>query len=81
MKKLPIGIQTFSEIIQDDYAYVDKTYFAHKLISRGKYYFMSRPDGLGKVCSWIRCLRFLRETRNSLRGFLSLTDMISRHIR
>ncbi len=25
MKKLPIGIQTFSEIIEDDYAYVDKT--------------------------------------------------------
>lgn len=48
MKKLPIGIQTFSEIIQDDYVYVDKTYFAHKLISRGKYYFMSRPRRFGK---------------------------------
>jgi len=25
MKKLPIGIQTFSEIIEEDYTYVDKT--------------------------------------------------------
>ncbi len=28
MKKLPIGIQTFSEIIENDYAYVDKTSMA-----------------------------------------------------
>lgn len=48
MKKLPIGIQTFSEIIQEGYAYVDKTSFAHKLISRGKYYFLSRPRRFGK---------------------------------
>ena len=25
MKKLPIGIQTFSEIIEEGYTYVDKT--------------------------------------------------------
>ena len=48
MKKLPIGIQTFSEIIQENYAYVDKTGFAHKLISRGKYFFMARPRRFGK---------------------------------
>ena len=48
MKKLPIGIQTFSEIIQENYAYVDKTCFAHRLITRGKYYFLSRPRRFGK---------------------------------
>lgn len=48
MKKLPIGIQTFSHIIQDDYVYVDKTCFAHKLITSGKYYFLSRPRRFGK---------------------------------
>ena len=48
MKKLPIGIQTFSKIIEDSYVYVDKTYFAHKLISRGQYYFLSRPRRFGK---------------------------------
>jgi hypothetical protein len=25
MKRLPLGIQTFEEIIEDDYLYVDKT--------------------------------------------------------
>ena len=47
-KKLPIGIQTLSEIIPEGYVYVDKTSFAHKLISRGKYYFLSRPRRFGK---------------------------------
>ena len=48
MKKLPIGIQTLSEIILKDYVYVDKTHFAHKLINRGKYFFLSRPRRFGK---------------------------------
>ncbi len=48
MKKLPIGIQTFSEIIQENYYYVDKTEFAYKLLTKGKYYFFSRPRRFGK---------------------------------
>ena len=48
MKKLPIGIQTFSEIVQENYYYVDKTEFAYKLITKGKYYFLSRPRRFGK---------------------------------
>lgn len=48
MKRLPIGIQTFSEIIEEGYVYVDKTYFAYKLITGGKYYFLSRPRRFGK---------------------------------
>ncbi len=34
MKKLPIGIQTFSEIIENNYLYVDKTGIAADLIDR-----------------------------------------------
>jgi len=48
MKKLPIGIQTFKDIIEEDFVYVDKTEFAYKLISRGRYYFLSRPRRFGK---------------------------------
>lgn len=47
-KKLPIGIQTFSEIISEGHYYVDKTPFAHRLIEEGKYYFLSRPRRFGK---------------------------------
>ncbi len=47
-KKLPIGIQTFSEIIQEDYVYIDKTAYIHTLITTGKYYFLARPRRFGK---------------------------------
>jgi len=48
MKKLPIGVQDFSEMINDHYLYVDKTEYIHRLISAGKYYFLSRPRRFGK---------------------------------
>jgi hypothetical protein len=48
MKKLPIGIQTFENLIREDYAYVDKTSFISTLCNEGKYYFLSRPRRFGK---------------------------------
>ena len=48
MKKLPIGIHTFSEIIRDNYVYVDKTKEAYELIDTYKYVFLSRPRRFGK---------------------------------
>ena len=42
-KKLPIGIQTFAEIRQENYYYVDKTPFALRLIDEGKHYFPPPP--------------------------------------
>ncbi|NOQ35423.1 MAG: AAA family ATPase [Methylococcaceae bacterium] len=48
MKKLPIGLQTFSELINDNHYYVDKTPLISKLAENGKYYFLSRPRRFGK---------------------------------
>ena len=50
MKKLPIGIQTFSELVDpaENYVYVDKTAVLHRLVTSGKYYFLSRPRRFGK---------------------------------
>jgi len=48
LKKLPIGIQTFSEVIEDNYVYVDKTDIAYDLINNGKYIFLARPRRFGK---------------------------------
>ena len=48
MKKLPIGIQTFSEIISENHYYVDKTKVLFELVDKGKYYFLSRPRRFGK---------------------------------
>jgi len=47
-KKLPIGIQTFRQIREEGYYYVDKTPFVAELVERGKYYFLSRPRRFGK---------------------------------
>ncbi|UOD33973.1 ATP-binding protein [Deferribacteraceae bacterium V6Fe1] len=48
LKKLPIGIQTFSKIIEGDYIYVDKTKEAFELIKNYSYVFLSRPRRFGK---------------------------------
>ncbi len=48
MKKLPIGIQSLSNIREDNYVYIDKTKEALELIENSKYYFLSRPRRFGK---------------------------------
>lgn len=48
LKKLPIGIQTIEEIIEEGYVYVDKTSLIFQLITEGKYYLLSRPRRFGK---------------------------------
>lgn len=55
MKKLPLGIQTFSEVIKDGYVYIDKTKYIYDLI-QGKYIFFSRPRRFGKslLCSTLQ---------------------------
>ncbi len=47
-KKLPIGIQTFRKIREDNCYYVDKTGFACRLAEEGSHYFLSRPRRFGK---------------------------------
>ena len=48
MNKLPIGIQTFKDIRNANYLYIDKTQLALDLIEGGHYYFLSRPRRFGK---------------------------------
>ena len=47
-RKFPIGIANFRSIRTEDYYYVDKTPPIEKLISQGRYYFLSRPRRFGK---------------------------------
>ena len=46
--KYPIGIQSFADIIQKGFVYIDKTDLIYKLVSEGKIYFLSRPRRFGK---------------------------------
>jgi hypothetical protein len=49
MKYLPVSMQTFSDLMTQNYLYVDKTKDIYNLFARGgKYYFLSRPRRFGK---------------------------------
>ena len=72
-RKLPIGIQTFREIREDNYYYVDKTGFALSLIDQGKYYFLSRPRRFGKSL-FLDTLKELFEGNRPLFQELSIHD-------
>ena len=47
-RKLPIGIQTFREIREENCYYVDKTAYMRRLADEGAHYFLSRPRRFGK---------------------------------
>jgi hypothetical protein len=46
--KYPIGIQDFRELREGGYVYVDKTKHLHRIITGGKFFFLSRPRRFGK---------------------------------
>jgi hypothetical protein len=48
MKLLPLGVQHFDDLIQENRIYVDKTQLIHQLATTGKIYFLSRPRRFGK---------------------------------
>ena len=47
-RKLPIGIQTFRKMREEDCYYVDKTSYVRRLVDEGSHYFLSRPRRFGK---------------------------------
>ncbi|MBD5421287.1 MAG: AAA family ATPase [Bacteroides sp.] len=46
--RYPVGMQTFSQIIEEGYVYVDKTAYIKQLLNQGKFIFLSRPRRFGK---------------------------------
>ncbi len=57
MKKLPLGLQTFSELREENYVYIDKTEHIYRLIQT-KHTFFARPRRFGKsiLCSTLSSL-------------------------
>ncbi len=50
MKKLPIGISNFKELIEENYYYIDKTDFISEIIySSAKIILLPRPRRFGKT--------------------------------
>ena len=73
MKKLPIGIQTFRDIIEEGFVYVDKTEIAYHLITGGRSYFLSRPRRFGKTL-FLDTLKEIFEGRKELFRGLYIYD-------
>lgn len=46
--KYPIGIQQFEKLREEGWVYVDKTIHIHRMVSKGTYFFLSRPRRFGK---------------------------------
>ena len=47
-RRLPIGIQAFGKLREQNCYYVDKTAYIRKLLNEGTHYFLSRPRRFGK---------------------------------
>jgi hypothetical protein len=58
MKYLPIGLQTFADLITQNFTYVDKTGILYEIIKKKGYYFLSRPRRFGKsmTCSTLEAI-------------------------
>jgi len=48
LRKLPIGIQSFKDLREKNFLYIDKTEYLFRLVNNGKVYFLSRPRRFGK---------------------------------
>ena len=73
-RRLPIGIQTFRQIREEGYYYVDKTGYARRLADdAGKHYFLSRPRRFGKSL-FVDTLKELYEGSEELFRGLAVHD-------
>ncbi len=73
MKKLPIGISDFKELITNNYIYVDKTRYIYELLSSSKYIFLSRPRRFGKSLL-LSTIEYLHEGQRELFKGLYIED-------
>ncbi len=70
MKRLPIGIQTFSKLRdpEEDLVYIDKTREILELVTGGQYFFLSRPRRFGKSVLVSTLYELFRGNRELFRG-------------
>ena len=66
-RKLPIGVQNFEDLRQNEYLYVDKTKYIVQLL-RGKVYFLSRPRRFGKSLFLSTLAAYFRGQRELFKG-------------
>ena len=72
-RRLPIGIQTFRKIREEDCYYIDKTAYIRRLLDESKHYSLSRPRRFGKSL-FLDTLKELFEGNEPLFAGLAIHD-------
>ena len=72
-RRLPIGMQTFRTLREQDCYYVDKTAYIERLLDEGTHYFLSRPRRFGKSL-FLDTLKELFEGSQALFAGLHIHD-------
>ena len=72
--KYPVGIQTFPEIIEEGYLYVDKTELIYDLVTTNKFVFLSRPSRFGKSLLLSTIEAYFEGRKNLFEG-LAVSDL------
>lgn len=73
-RKLPIGIQSFEILRNENFLYVDKTPFVWKLVTEGRQFFLSRPRRFGKSL-FLSTLKAYFEGRKDLFEDLKISEL------
>ena len=73
LKLCPLGMAVFSEIIEGNYLYVDKTRQIYNMThNQGKYVFLSRPRRFGKTLAMSMLSAFFDIRKDSRKLFQGL---------
>jgi len=73
-REMPIGIQDFEKLRNDNYVYVDKTQFVYKLTRTSRPYFLGRPRRFGKSL-FLSTLRYYFEGKKELFEGLKIAEL------
>ena len=71
--RYPVGIQSFPDIIEEGYAYVDKTHYIKALLQQGKFIFLSRPRRFGKSLMLSTLKAYFEGRRDLFKGLAAET--------
>ena len=67
-RKLPIGLQSFKDLREKGFLYVDKTEYLFRLINSSKVYFLSRPRRFGKSLFLSTLAAYFRGQKELFKG-------------
>ena len=73
--KLPVGIQEFEKLRNENYLYLDKTALIWRMVNEGCYYFLSRPRRFGKSLLMSTIQAFF-EGKKQYFGLFTLSNLI-----